>query len=67
MKHLDARVGDTVKEIAKGADAPEMRIAGATGDYSLLHCEIDGVEVGTFTPEQLDLIRKQSAPAAEPE
>lgn len=66
MKHLDARVGDIVKEISKGDGAPEMRIFSATGDYSHLHCEWKGEhgrEEGTFSPEQLTLVSKREPQA----
>ena len=65
MKHLDARVGDIVTETVKGKDAPEMKVFGATGDYSFLHCEwkgVDGRQEKTFSPDELTLVSKRSEP-----
>ena len=66
MRHLDARVGDLVRETAKGADAPEMRVFATDGDGSHLHCEWKGEhgrEEATFYPDVLTLVSKRGEPA----
>ena len=66
MKKLDARVGDLVRETAKGPDAPEMRICSTDGCGSHLHCEWKGErgrEEATFVPAELELVSKRGEPA----
>lgn len=61
MKHHEARVGDIVKEIAKGDDAPEMRVWAYDGGGNL-HCEWkgpDGREEKTFDPCEVEIVSKR--------
>ncbi len=65
MQHHVARVGDIVKEIALGDDAPEMRVWAMDVGGCGLHCEWkgpDGREEKTFAPELVEIVSHREMP-----
>lgn len=67
MLHNVARVGDIVREIAKGEDAPEMRVWAMDGGGNL-HCEwkgTDGRMDQTFDPAQVEMVSQRGPAASE--
>lgn len=61
-----ARVGDIVREIAKGDDAPEMRVWAMDGGGNL-HCEWKGEHgpmEATFSPESVEMVSQRGEGSA---